>query len=148
MQVAVFRVNTREFGIPIEYMQTILKAGAVFSVPMSSPEKLGLINFQGEILTVFHPGILFDNKKLEPNVENVILILKLNNDLENWNIGIFVDRIVDIITINNEQIFDLPEDVPINKDFVQKTIRYLDKNIWLLNLDKMFTLDELELLDV
>ncbi|MCK5537023.1 MAG: chemotaxis protein CheW [Bacteroidales bacterium] len=142
MQVAIFRVNTREFGIPIEYLKTILKAGYVYSVPLSSQEKLGLINFQGEILTVFHPGIMFDNKKMESREENVILILKLSRELESWNVGLFVDHIEDIINVDEDEMIDFPEETDINREFVHKSIPYLDKYVWLLNIEKMLLFNE------
>jgi purine-binding chemotaxis protein CheW len=144
MQVAIVEINGREFAIPVSFLLTILKAGSIYKVPLSSPEKLGLINFQGEILTVFHPGMLIDNMKKEAENDNVVLILKMKTANESWKVGIFVDRVLDIFSVNSEDIFDLPEESSVNKELINKSIRRTGKNIWLLNIDKLLLTNELE----
>jgi chemotaxis signal transduction protein len=148
MQIAVVEINNREFGLPINFLFTILKAGAIYQVPLSTPEKLGLINFQGEILTVFHPGVIIDMKAPVIGQDNVILILKIEKQQETWKVGILVEKVIDILQISESDIFDIPEESSVNKNIINKKIQKENRHIWLINLDKLLSTNETELSNV
>lgn len=139
MQAVVFEINSRYFAIDAQFMKTITQVPKINKVPLSQKSILGLINFQGEIISIVHPGILLDNSMAEFNDENVILILNFNNNEQDFAVGLFCDKIFDIIEITEKDKTVPPlEDLKF-KELVSNTIIYQDKNIWLLDINKMLS---------
>jgi len=139
MQTVIFEINKRYFAIDAQFMKTITQVPTINKVPLSQKSILGLMDFQGEIISIIHPGILLDNSKAEFNNENVILILKLKNKEQDFTVGLFCDKIFDIIDIRETDKTIPPLEDLKYKELISNTIIYQDKNIWLLNINKMLS---------
>jgi len=139
MQTVIFEINKRYFAIDAQFMKTITQVPTINKVPLSQKSILGLMDFQGEIISIIHPGILLDNSKAEFNNENVILILKLKNKEQDFTVGLFCDKIFDIIDIRETDKTIPPLEDLKYKELISNTIIFQDKNIWLLDINKMLS---------
>ena len=137
MQILIFEINNRQYALDAQYLQTILKMQQINPVPLSAKPILGIISFQGDIITIIHPGIIIDSKKNKPHPENVIVLLKLIFGEEETTVGMYCDKIIDIVEV--ERFEPTPIDDKKLKELVQSTVIINNSNIWLLDIQKMLS---------
>jgi purine-binding chemotaxis protein CheW len=77
----------------------------------------------------------------------VIVVLDLSHDNEVFRIGAVVDRVKDVISINDQDIKPVPPmSKEFNTEFLEGIYKQGDTFIMLLKVEKVFTGDELDVI--
>ncbi|MBT5380055.1 MAG: hypothetical protein HOK49_12965 [Opitutae bacterium] len=139
-------------GLPIP---AILEIGRSinFHPVRGAPEIIdGLINLRGKVVTIINTGLAFEAEKVKSTDESRVYILKNNTELREVadadfdietspdNIGIHVDRIADVISVENEDLQTVPAN--INHPFYKHVVRRGEEFIIILEPQKMLNLNE------
>src|SRR5262245_66605812 len=85
-------------------VQEIRGWSSVTSIPHSPKWLLGVINLRGVVVPIVDLRIRFDLARVEFNESTVVIILNLVDRV----IGVVVDAVSDVITLNNAQIKPAP----------------------------------------
>ena len=113
---------------------------------------MGLINLRGKVVTIVNLGLAFEESKIEPSDESRIFIFKNNSELKEVadsdavmetapdNIGIHVDRISDVIRVENEELQAVPANMV--HPFYKHVVRRGDSFIIILEPSKILNLHE------
>lgn len=76
LQVQTFMLGGQCYGIGLDALLRIVSLGACTPVPGASPEVLGLVNLQGDIVVVFEPARLLGLDAEPGGISGYLLLLK------------------------------------------------------------------------
>ncbi len=144
LQLVSFVVGTEEFAIPILCVQEINRMMEITAVPHSPEFIEGVINLRGKIIPVMDLRKRFGLSELENSVDVRIVVIEVASRV----IGFTVDRVNEVLRID-ANIVDPPPPMVcgIDSDYVQGVGKLEDRLLILLNLDRLFSEDDLEQVD-
>lgn len=112
-QFIVIRLGDEQYGIDIKYIDNIVRMQHITRVPKVDAYLKGVINLRGEVIPVMSIRIKMG---LEADVETKssrIIILKLE---QQGTIGVIVDEVQEVVTLENDQIERIAYDSKEEKD--------------------------------
>lgn len=112
-QFIVIKLGDEQYGIDIKYIDNIVRMQHITRVPKVDAYLKGVINLRGEVIPVMSIRIKMG---LEPDVETKssrIIILKLE---QQGTIGVIVDEVKEVVTLENEQIEKIAYDSKDDRD--------------------------------
>ena len=112
-QFIVIKLGDEQYGIDIKYIDNIVRMQHITRVPKVDAYLKGVINLRGEVIPVMSVRIKMG---LEPDVETKssrIIILKLE---QHGTIGIIVDEVKEVVTLDDTQIEKIAYDSKDEKD--------------------------------
>jgi len=142
-----FIICNEFFAVNVAKVLEVLQKEHITKVPNAPEHIKGIINFRGEIVPVFESRGKFNLPERQPDEPNAIVILDLSNENEIFRIGAIVDRVKDVIAINQKDIKPVPTmSSEFNGDYLHGIYKLKDDFILLLNVDKVFSESELEVI--
>lgn len=140
IQLVVFRCGNEEFGIEIESVNEIIKAGQITPIPHLPEFIKGIINVRGEIVTTLDIKLQFSLTHTSQCEPKHIIVIKSENSL----FGLIVDEVIEILRVDKNDIKPRPMLVNnIQMDYVRGIIFNDNRFIILLDLRMIFSQDEL-----
>lgn len=134
-QFIVIKLGDEQYGIDIKYIENIVRMQYITRVPKVDPYMKGVINLRGEVIPVMSIRIKMG---LEPDRETKssrIIILKPGM---NGLIGIIVDEVKEVVTLESDQIEKIAYDSKEEKDsFLYGVGKYAGGLISLLDLNSV-----------
>ncbi|MGE5415473.1 MAG: chemotaxis protein CheW [Acidobacteriota bacterium] len=136
----IFTLGKEDYGIEIRYVTEIIGIQTITEVPELPEYVKGVINLRGKIIPVVDVRLRF---KKEPQVyddRTCIVVV----DIQGIPIGLVVDRVSEVLHINDEEIAPPPE---LNKAFQKyiKGIGKVDNQVkLLLDAERLMDEDEIE----
>ena len=100
-QYIVIRLGEEQYGIDIKYIDNIVRMQHITRVPKVPEYLKGVINLRGEVIPVMSIRLKMWLPVDEIDNNSRIIILKLDT---HGNIGIIVDQVKEVVTLNNLQI--------------------------------------------
>lgn len=152
MLYSTFYLGETQMAVPIP---SILEIGRSFKFhPVrGAPDVIdGLINLRGKVVTIINLGLAFEEKEVLAGDESRIFIFKNNSELSEVadsdveietapdNIGIHVDRISDVIRVENEELQAVPPNMA--HPFYKHVVRREDSFTIILEPSKILNLHE------
>lgn len=139
-----FLIHGELFAINVAKVLEVLQKQPITQVP-NAPEYIrGIINFRGEIVPVFETRVRFRFPPRPQEDAYVIIVLDLSNQENVFRIGAIVDRVKDVINIEDSEIKPVPPmSKEFNTDFLQGIYKKDKDFLMLLNIEKVFSSDEI-----
>lgn len=132
-QYIIVRLGDNQYGIDIKYIHNIIVMQNITRVPKAQPYFLGVINLRGEVIPVMSLRRRFSIPEEEFTSVSRIVIVK--PDPQAAPIGIIVDEVREVITLDNEQVEKMNYDENDDKaDYSIGIGKYENELINLLNL--------------
>ena len=100
-QFIVTNIANEQYGIDIQYIDSIVKMEKITRVPKVQNYYKGVINLRGEIIPVMSLRLKFELEEIETTSASRIIILK--PDKQN-PIGIIVDAVREVVTLSAEEM--------------------------------------------
>lgn len=140
-QFLTFTVGEEEYGVDIMTVREIKGWTEVTRLP-NSPEFLrGVMNLRGTIVPIFDMRARFKHELTNANIKHVIIILAVGTR----NIGVLVDAVSDILTVDESDIKAAPEaDRGVSADFITGLISLDERMVVLLNVDHLFDVKHID----
>ena len=136
-QFLSFTVGEEVFGVDIMMVREIKGWTDVTRLP-NSPEFLrGVMNLRGVILPIFDLRCRFGLGMTQAESKHVIIIIAL----EKRSIGILVDTVSDILTVNSEEVKAAPSmegNASIDEKYVSGLISVDQRMVILLDMERLF----------
>ena len=144
-QYVTFSIGTEEYGIEIKQVQEITAFRSLTNLPSTPEHVKGILNLRGNVIPVMDPRILFGMPEVEYDKSSVIIIFSAQEK----TVGMIVDRISDVLTIDKEAIEETPDmAVNINTQFLNGVGKVGDKFVIVLDIDKIFAKEDVANLEV
>jgi purine-binding chemotaxis protein CheW len=132
------------FAVNVSRVLEVLQMQHITHVPNAPDCIKGIINFRGEVVPVSETRVKFTLPPRNDESAFVIIVLDLSRENEVFRIGAIVDRVKDVITINNTEIKPVPAmSKDFNTDFLHGIFKLGNDFILLLDVDKVFSKEEL-----
>lgn len=97
-----FVIEDNEFAIEIKYTKEIIGIQHITVVP-GVPEYIrGIINLRGKIVAVMDMRKRFNKTEVAYSERTSIIII----EIEDLEVGLIVDKVVDVISIKDEQVIE------------------------------------------
>ena len=104
----------------------------------------GVINFRGEIVPVIDARKKFNMPERANSEKYVIIVLDLHTETKNLLVGVVTDGVKDVLEISDDTIKDVQEmGYNLNADFLKGMVHKDDKFIMILDVNKIFSTDEI-----
>lgn len=135
VQYIVIKYGDEKYGIPIKYIDNIVKMQQVTRIPKADAFLKGVLNIRGEIVPVVSMRIRMEMEEDEITDNTCILILRPDDaDL----FGIIVDAVDRVLTLGAKQIENVKPD-PTRKDanFVSGVGKYEEGLVSILDMDSL-----------
>lgn len=139
-----FKIGDSSFCINVNKVLNILELTKITIVPQSPDYMLGVINLRGEVLPVVDARIKFGIPKQENTINTCIIVLDIEFEKEMAHIGLLVDSVIEVFEIDDEALLPPPGiGSKYKSDFIKGIFKTENEFIMQLNIDKVFTSDEL-----
>jgi purine-binding chemotaxis protein CheW len=139
-----FILGDEVFAIKVDKVLEVLENQKITKVPKAPEYINGLINFRGEILPVVNTRIKFNMPELVETDNTVIIVLDLNFNGKQVELGAMADAVKDVVDIRLTEIKSVPDiGIKYSIDYVSGMYKYGDHFIMILDVDKVFSIEEL-----
>jgi purine-binding chemotaxis protein CheW len=138
-----FEIDNELFGISLTNLNQIIEEQELTKVPMSSDLMEGIIHHNNKLLPIvnFHKWLTLKNEG--SGEQNNILIVEVHSGEETLKIGLKVDKVLEVVHFEAHEIEKVPEIGDGNTKYIKGAARYLEKFIMLIDVDNLFTSEEL-----
>jgi purine-binding chemotaxis protein CheW len=143
-QYLTFTLDDEVFGLAIDKVREVLDFTTVTRVPQTPPYMRGVINLRGSVVPVIDLNLKFGMNKTEKTVNTCIIIAEIEMDGEVTVLGALADSVQEVVELEPEQIEPAPKiGTKLNTAFIKGMGKKDDVFIILLDIDKVFSLEEL-----
>ncbi|NLT93930.1 MAG: chemotaxis protein CheW [Clostridia bacterium] len=134
-QSVIFKIDNVEYGIDILQVNEIVKMQSITKIPNTPKYVEGITNLRGNVIPIINLRTKFNLPSKENDAETRVIVVKIRNK----PLGIVVDEVAEVISIDEEKI-DKASAISnqINDEFVSGVAKLEDRLIILLDLEKVF----------
>ena len=141
-----FHLGKEIFAISVKKVLEVLQMQYITEMPEMPDFIKGVINFRGDILPVVDARVKFKMKSSDLETY-VIIVLEITENDKNIRICALVDSVKDVISVDDSAIKPIPEmGLKYSADYLAGMIKAGESFITILNVDKIFTSQQTELL--
>lgn len=139
-----FRLGEEVFAIDVSKVINILEMSQITKIPRAPDYMKGVINLRGTVLPVIDLRTKFGLPQKEATVDTSIIVLSLDVTGEPVLIGTLVDAVREVLELRSDDIAPTPSiGTKYNSGFIEGMWRTNDKFIMILDMDKVFSSDEI-----
>lgn len=146
-----FRLAEEEYGLQILKVQEIIGMMNITKVPKTPEFVRGVINLRGRVIPVADLRRKFSMSFKEDTEKTCIIVVQVKNardDTDKTTMGILVDEVSEVLDVDGEQIEDTPSlGASVNTDFILGMGKVDEKVVMLLDIDKVLTEAEIQLME-
>ncbi|PLY03465.1 MAG: chemotaxis protein CheW [Desulfuromonas sp.] len=145
-QYLTFMLGDETFAVDVAKAREVLDSINITKVPQTPEYMLGVINLRGSVVPVIDMRLKFGLEKRDRTVDTCIIVLEIAVDGDAVVIGAQADSVQEVLEISTGQIEPPPRlGTKLNTEFIRGMGNCNDEFVIILDIDKVFTVDELEL---
>jgi purine-binding chemotaxis protein CheW len=143
-QYLTFTLGSEVFAMPIECIREIIEFGGLTTVPLMPSFLRGVINLRGAVVPVIDLSVRFSREATGIGRRTCIVILEIEQDGVAQAIGVIVDAVNEVLSINAADIEPRPSfGARIRSDFITGIIRHQERFIISLDVQRVLSVDEM-----
>lgn len=145
-QYLTFKLSEEVFGVDVAQVREILDYVKITKVPQTPDFMCGVINLRGSVVPVVDMNMKFGMVKTERTVNTCIVVVEVILNEEKTILGALVDSVQEVFEIEPENIEPAPKiGTKLKTEFIKGMGKREDRFIIILDIDKVFTSEELEM---
>ncbi len=143
-----FKLGEEIYAANVGQVLNILEMTKITEVPKAPSYMKGVINLRGEVLPVIDTRIKFGLSASEFTPNTCILVLEVIVENEHLHVGALVDAVQEVLEIEDEELLPAPTlGNRYRSEFINGMYKLTDDEfIMLLDMDKIFNVEDLALL--
>jgi len=146
-QYLTFVVTTESFGIAIASIKEIIEYRIPTEVPMMPRYMRGVINLRGRVVPVIDLAARFGHRQVEQTRRTCIVILEVQQNGEQHDIGVMVDAVSAVVEIADADVEPSPLfGANLRADFISGMGKLGEQFVILLDIGKVLSIEELAIL--
>jgi len=143
-QYLTFKLEDEVFGLAIGKVREVLDFTTITKVPRTPEYMRGVINLRGSVVPVVDLHLKFGLAQTEKTVNTCIIIVEISMEGEITVLGALADSVQEVVELEPEQIEPAPKiGTKLNTEFIKGMGKREDQFIILLDIDKVFSNEEL-----
>jgi purine-binding chemotaxis protein CheW len=144
-QLVTFQLGEELYGINIMDVKEIVRVQAIRAIPNAPSYVEGIFNLRSEIIPIINLHKRFHLKKLITSEEDELLSGFVILDVGGMKLGIIIDRISRVITIQKEEVQPPPQMLTgIGAEYIRGVVRQESGYLIILNIRDLFNPKELQ----
>jgi len=145
-QYLTFRLGEEMFALDVSQVREILDVTTITKVPRSPAFMRGVINVRGSVVPVVDLSLKFGMEKIERTLDTRIVVMEISLDGEITIIGALADAVHNVMEMETSQIEAAPKiGAKWNTEFIKGIGKHDDQFIIILDVDRIFSVDELSM---
>jgi purine-binding chemotaxis protein CheW len=145
VQYLSFALGSEEYGVDILRVQEIRSWEPVSRIPNVPFYEKGVVNLRGSIVPIIDLRERLNIKFTEYTPLTVVVVLQTNDGNKTRTMGVVVDSVSDVITVDKTKIQDAPDfGTKVGNEFINGLVSVNEHMVILLDVDKLLKLEELE----
>ena len=142
-----FKLGDELFAANVGKVLEILEIPRITKVPRSPAYMRGVINLRGSVLPVIDARIKFGLPGADDTINSCIIVLDVEMEDHHITIGTVVDGVQEVMEIEEGQVQPAPSiGSKYKSEFIDGMVKINEQFIMMLNLDKVFSTDEANIL--
>ena len=147
-QYLTFKLGDEVFGVDVAQIREILDYIKITKVPQTPDFMCGVINLRGNVVPVIDMRLKFGLERTNTTVDTCIVVVEVELEGEKTILGALVDSVQEVFELDPEDIEPAPRiGIKLNIDFIKGMGKRDDNFIILLNIDKIFTSEEISVIE-
>lgn len=139
-----FKLGDDEFAAHVGKVLNILEMTKITQVPKSPEYMKGVINLRGAVLPIIDTRIKFGMSPTQFTQDTCIVVMEIVMEKDTIQLGALVDSVLSVVEIEDSQIQPPPSlGSKYKSEFITGVAKVDEKFILLLDMDKVFSTDEL-----
>ena len=144
-QLVTFQLGEELYGINIMDLKEIVRVQSIRGIPNAPMYVEGIFNLRSEIIPIINLHKRFHIKKLVSSEEDELLSGFVILDIDGMKLGIIIDRISRVITIEKEDVQPPPQMLTgIGAEYIRGVVRQEEGYLIILNIRDLFNPKELQ----
>jgi len=143
-QYLTFRIGEEDYALDVSNVREILEFTTITKVPNTPEYMRGVINLRGSVVPVLDMRLKFSLAEAKQTIDTCIVVLEVDIDDEKSIIGALVDSVQEVFELDPQHIEPAPKiGTRLRMDFIKGMGKRDDRFIIILNIDKVFSSEEL-----
>ncbi len=139
----VFRIGEELFAANAGKVQRILEMQSITTIPKAPRYMKGVINLMGKVLPVIDARLKMGLEEKEADANTCIIVLEIHKGGKLIETGIVVDAVQSVVELEPSEIKDPPSlGINVNAEFIKGLVEQNSKFVMLLDVDNVFSVDE------
>ncbi|MDR1029128.1 MAG: chemotaxis protein CheW [Clostridiales Family XIII bacterium] len=139
-----FTLEENVYGVPIQFVTEIIGIQPITKVPETPDYIKGIINLRGKIVPLIDVRLKFGRVGIPYDERTCIVVVDVNA----VSVGLIVDRVDDVLTIEEDKIAPPPENrLGFENRYIEGIGQVGDSVQLLLNVEKLLKHDEMEMVE-
>ena len=143
-QFLTFRLGDEVFALDISKVREVLDFTTATKVPRTPEFMRGVINLRGSVVPVVDLRLKFGMTRTESSVNTCVIITEVTVDNDTTVLGALADSVQEVLDLEPGSIAPAPKiGTKLKTEFIKGMGRRDDRFIIILDIDKVFSSDEL-----
>ena len=144
-QLVTFQLGEELYGVNIMDVKEIVRVQAIRTIPNAPVYVEGIFNLRSEIIPIINLHKRFHLRKLVSSEEDELLSGFVILDIDGMKLGVIIDRISRVVTIEQEEIQPPPQMFSgIGAEYIQGVVRQEEGYLIILDIRDLFNPKELQ----
>jgi len=144
-QLVTFQLGEELYGVNIMDVKEIVRVQAIRTIPNAPTYVEGIFNLRSEIIPIINLHKRFHLRKLITSEEDELLSGFVILDIDGMKLGVIIDRISRVVTIEQEDIQPPPQMFSgIGAEYIQGVVRQEEGYLIILDIRDLFNPKELQ----
>ncbi|HCC37645.1 MAG TPA: chemotaxis protein CheW [Treponema sp.] len=144
-QLVTFQLGEELYGINIMDVKEIVRVQTIRAIPNAPVYVEGIFNLRSEIIPIINLHKRFHLKRAVNSEEDELLSGFIIIDVDGMKLGVIIDRISRVVTIERENIQPPPQMLSgIGAEYIQGVVRQDQGYLILLDIRDLFNPKELQ----
>ncbi len=145
-QYLTFKLDDEVFALDISKAREVLDFTTITKVPQTPEFMRGVINLRSSVVPVVDLRLKFGMTKTEKTVNTCIIIVEVTVDGDTVILGALADQVEEVMDLEPDHIEPVPKiGTRLNTEFIKGMGKQGEHFIIILDIDKVFSSGELEL---
>ena len=141
-----FTLEEETFAVEVANVREVLDYTTITRVPRTPDFMRGVINLRGGVVPVVDMRKKFKLPDVEDTVDTCIIVVEVSLDGDTTVIGALADSVQEVFELADDQIEPPPSiGTRLDTDFIRGMGKQGDQFTIILDIDKVFSVDELSL---
>ncbi len=142
-----FNLNKEVFALEIKKVVEILEVPHITHIPKAPDYMKGVVNLRGQVIPLIDTCLKFGLPAIEVTKNTCIIIIDIEAGDKKIRFGAMVDQVQEVLEKEEGSLVPSPSiEASYNLDFIKGIIKDKDKFIIVLDIDKTFSVEEVNLL--
>ncbi len=136
-----FDLGRESYAIPLLSVREVIPTPETTALPNGPAHMVGIMNLRGQIISVIDLRNKLKIKPREKNKEEAVLIV----DMEGVSIGLVVDSINKVLSIDASELAEVPEiKSQVNATYIQGVYKGAEKLTIILDIMNILNINEIK----